>query len=520
MSIGADWRQLSPGNGASIASGAAGSKAGGSNTAAQFVEGEQEGRSFSEYVFGDDGFEFTDFLDVINPLQHIPGVGMVYRSITGDELGNGARVVGGGLFGGIFGLAGAAVDAVVDVTTGNDTGSHIMAMFENDEAPADQPVMADASDAGAGSNIDSDLVLPWTVGDTSMAGVTGISVDPAEQAMITDVAPVTGVETLAMNGQLGATEPSAASGLSTTTYNAADLVIPWGTNPAADPVANATNSGVIAANAQSVTQPASVQRTSSGADNDTAMQAAERLLAQAGDDVAGTNINAQDTDPAELAVAIARAGQTDIASNMTMRAAETGRNGHQPTIQRASFNSDNGDTVWSRAQNSGRLSRGPSQFAVSPEIAARDAKYAKLNQDDTAKPAAQNPGMDQSARPQGRQGQQAPLSAAEMAARFNAALGHDRAQMMAHDAVASANAVAQDKSAAGNQDSRNDGAIRTREVARNDSADEAETVHPLMEQAESHSDAPVGVWFSQTMMDGLKKYQAMQQNRQPEGNSI
>lgn len=509
MSIGADWRQISPGNGASIASGTAGSASAGSSAAKQLVDGEPEERSFSEYVFGDDGFEFTDFLDVINPLQHIPGVGMIYRSITGDELGNGARVVGGGLFGGIFGLAGAAVDAVVDLTTGEDTGSHIMAMFEDDQAPADLPVMADASGAGVATGGAGDLVLPWAAGDKSMAGINGLPVDPAEQATITNVAPVAGVETLAMNG---ASAAAAKSG--TNAYNAADLVTPWGG------VVSNTGTKLVTSPTTAQTVAQSVAPQPAASSDDPAIQAAQRLLAQAGDDVAGTNINAQDADPAELAVAIARAGQTDIASNMTMRAAEVSRNGHQGMIQRASFNSDNGDTVWARAQSSGRLSRGPSQFGVSPEIAARDAKYAKLNQDDVTKQAAsQKPNTGLSA----QQGQQGPLSAAEMAARFNAALGRDRAQTMANDAVASTNAVAQDKPTVSNQANRNDGVINTREVARNDSAAEVETVHPLMEQAQTHvqNDEPVGVWFSQTMMDGLKKYQAMQQSRQqPVGNSI
>ncbi|MFC4237641.1 hypothetical protein ACFOY8_20730 [Thalassospira xianhensis] len=508
MSIGADWRQISPGNGASIASGTAGSASAGSSAAKQLVDGEPQERSFSEYVFGDDGFEFTDFLDVINPLQHIPGVGMIYRSITGDELGNGARVVGGGLFGGIFGLAGAAVDAVVDLTTGEDTGSHIMAMFEDDQAPADQPVMADASGAGVAADGAGDLVLPWAAGDTSMAGIKGLPVDPAEQATITNAAPVAGVETLAMNGVSAA---AAKSG--TNAYNAADLVTPWGgvvSNTGTYPLTSPTTAQTVA---QSVApQPAAPS-------DDPAIQAAQRLLAQAGDDVTGTN-NAQDADPAELAVAIARAGQTDIASNMTMRATEASRNGHQGIIQRASFSSDNGDTVWARAQSSGRLSRGPSQFGVSPEIAAREAKYAKLNQDDVTKQAAsQKPDTGPSA----QQGQQGPLSAAEMAARFNAALGRERAQMMANDAVASTNAVAQNKPAVSNQTNRSDGAINSQQVARNDSVAEAETIHPLMEQAQTHvqNDEPVGVWFSQTMMDGLKKYQAMQQSRQqPAGNSI
>ncbi|MGB6086494.1 MAG: hypothetical protein WBF74_07845, partial [Parvibaculum sp.] len=32
-------------------------------------------------------FGFSDFLDVINPLQHIPIVSSIYRELTGDELG-------------------------------------------------------------------------------------------------------------------------------------------------------------------------------------------------------------------------------------------------------------------------------------------------------------------------------------------------------------------------------------------------------------------------------------------------
>ncbi|MBT5013959.1 MAG: hypothetical protein HON02_05865, partial [Rhodospirillaceae bacterium] len=37
------------------------------------------------HAFGADGFTFLDFLDIINPLQHIPVVGSLYRDMTGDE---------------------------------------------------------------------------------------------------------------------------------------------------------------------------------------------------------------------------------------------------------------------------------------------------------------------------------------------------------------------------------------------------------------------------------------------------
>ena len=45
--------------------------------------------------FGKDGFTFFDFLDVINPLQHIPVVSTLYRSLTGDEIDPASHGVAG-----------------------------------------------------------------------------------------------------------------------------------------------------------------------------------------------------------------------------------------------------------------------------------------------------------------------------------------------------------------------------------------------------------------------------------------
>jgi len=200
MSIGANWRQISPGSVPGAAGDVASNKFAQSNAADQLSDS-AEGRSFSEYMFGEDGFEFTDFLDVVNPLQHIPVVGMVYRSLTGDELGNGARVVGGGLFGGVFGLAGAAIDAVVDAVTGEDTGAHVMAFVEDsfDGSPRDDgTAIADASENSATATTVSslggyqeDLVLPWMMGSNAPSGMAA---SPAEQATIVQVAPMALVE--------------------------------------------------------------------------------------------------------------------------------------------------------------------------------------------------------------------------------------------------------------------------------------------------------------------------------------
>ncbi len=65
-------------------------------------------------LFGDDGFGFKDILDLVNPLQHIPVIGNLYRKLTGDTLAPAIRVAGGALFGGPLGaglsLVGLAVE--------------------------------------------------------------------------------------------------------------------------------------------------------------------------------------------------------------------------------------------------------------------------------------------------------------------------------------------------------------------------------------------------------------------------
>lgn len=74
---------------------------------------------------GDEGPRFSDLLDILNPLQHIPLVGTLYRQITGDSISPAARAVGGTLFGGVIGLVAALGDTVIEQVSGRDTGRHL-----------------------------------------------------------------------------------------------------------------------------------------------------------------------------------------------------------------------------------------------------------------------------------------------------------------------------------------------------------------------------------------------------------
>jgi hypothetical protein len=78
-------------------------------------------------------FSFSDFLSIINPLQHIPIVGSIYRAITGDTIKPAPRVIGGLLFGGPMGLITSAFNAMVEQTKGKDLGEQALALLVPDK---------------------------------------------------------------------------------------------------------------------------------------------------------------------------------------------------------------------------------------------------------------------------------------------------------------------------------------------------------------------------------------------------
>jgi len=88
-------------------------------------------------------FGFGDFVDIINPLQHIPIVATIYRNMTGDKIGFAPRVIGGAIWGRIGGFVSGIVNAVVEWMSGKDIGDHIFsALFGKPIGSVDQTVVA------------------------------------------------------------------------------------------------------------------------------------------------------------------------------------------------------------------------------------------------------------------------------------------------------------------------------------------------------------------------------------------
>ncbi|MCE2509550.1 MAG: hypothetical protein J4G10_00985 [Alphaproteobacteria bacterium] len=105
-----------------------------------------------------DGFSFGDLLDAVNPLQHLPVVGSLYREWTGDHIGAAARLAGGVLFAGIPGLIGSAVNTAFEAVTGKDIGETVLAYFSDDNAKPIAIAARQAPETGFGSSLDLALL--------------------------------------------------------------------------------------------------------------------------------------------------------------------------------------------------------------------------------------------------------------------------------------------------------------------------------------------------------------------------
>ena len=80
-------------------------------------------------MFGKDGFTFFDMLDIINPLQHLPGISFLYRKITGDTIDPGSRIIGGTILGGPIGAIANLGDVILQRETGKDLAESATSLF-------------------------------------------------------------------------------------------------------------------------------------------------------------------------------------------------------------------------------------------------------------------------------------------------------------------------------------------------------------------------------------------------------
>lgn len=125
------------------------------------VMGPKANLSAPQMSYEDSDFSFGDLVDVLNPLQHIPVIGTLYRAATGDEIKPASQVAGDILFGGgiaslgtlVLGSVVTALVSTQNAVHGQETGKPLDrqvadAVFNTGKTAADAaPVQTAAVDS-------------------------------------------------------------------------------------------------------------------------------------------------------------------------------------------------------------------------------------------------------------------------------------------------------------------------------------------------------------------------------------
>ncbi len=120
-------------------------------------------RSAAEVNHDDEDFGFYDFLDIINPLHHIPVIGTIYRELTDDKIKPVSRIVGDVLFGAVTGslvisCVSSVISSAYEQNEGAEPLTHLAnALFGSGDKESQAPVMlaqasANEEDGDASAN--------------------------------------------------------------------------------------------------------------------------------------------------------------------------------------------------------------------------------------------------------------------------------------------------------------------------------------------------------------------------------
>ena len=94
-----------------------------------------EQTTLDDSFWGKDGFTFGDIVDMFNPLHHLPVVSNFYHETTQDDVCEGAKIIGGALFGGLIGgvagIFGSMANSAIRHETSQDVSEHLIAMVDD-----------------------------------------------------------------------------------------------------------------------------------------------------------------------------------------------------------------------------------------------------------------------------------------------------------------------------------------------------------------------------------------------------
>jgi hypothetical protein len=170
------------------------------------------------YTFDEvmESISFWDVVDIINPLQHIPIINLLYRELTGDEINGAAQIAGGGLYGGLVGIGGAIVTMAFDEITDGGVRQLARDIIGMDDNPAAQMAASGGQGVGgdggglvwAGAGLPAPT--PASVAHLANPGAASAQALAAARTM----APLTGADAaaLASGGRAGASLTTSLDG--------------------------------------------------------------------------------------------------------------------------------------------------------------------------------------------------------------------------------------------------------------------------------------------------------------------
>jgi len=143
-----------------------------------WAQGKDAPRTQSAQIVAPNGKSFWDnVLDVINPLQHLPIVGTIYRNITGDKMGDLEKVAGDTLYGGPIGLASSLADVAFEKLTGKDFEDTVLGYFDGGGKTT-----AIASTAKPLNALPAHITPAATLAPTSIVPVSSVAASSAKPA--------------------------------------------------------------------------------------------------------------------------------------------------------------------------------------------------------------------------------------------------------------------------------------------------------------------------------------------------
>ena len=132
-----------------------------------------------------EGF-FHHLWNVVNPLQHVPVIGTIYRAITGEHLDPVEKIAGDTLYGGLWGAVSSIADVAFEGLTGKSFEDTALALFKSDSSPklASTKVVAPTITADISlPSVDLPVLPAATDGSVSAAPKNGMDVAALTRAL-------------------------------------------------------------------------------------------------------------------------------------------------------------------------------------------------------------------------------------------------------------------------------------------------------------------------------------------------